>query len=194
MLESIRLVNNLCVFEAKSPKEYEQLIKAGSIQRILISFASFLLHNEKGAELVANKELIKSFLVNNLVFLKHSIINPSDWEPLCLLYSKGMAHLTETFNAQIINILKQIIDENFTAFSIRNVLTIFKDIVGLEGRLQLASASETLEYAVDTFLKSTLKQNQEIQNFRFFDSNISDIPKVSRAEEAFLKEYACLNG
>jgi hypothetical protein len=66
LLESIRLLNNLCVFESKSPKDYEQLIKAGSIQKILLSFAGFLFSNPKTIELVTKLDLLKTFLVNNL--------------------------------------------------------------------------------------------------------------------------------
>lgn len=67
------------MFEFKSPKDYEQLIKAGSIQKILLTFASFLFSNPKGIELVTKQELVKTFLVNNIEFLKHSIINSNDW-------------------------------------------------------------------------------------------------------------------
>ena len=51
-MESFRLLNNLCILEGKSSKDYEQLVKAGAIQRIFLGFSSFIFSNEKTQKLL----------------------------------------------------------------------------------------------------------------------------------------------
>ena len=51
-MESITLFNNLCILEEKGLKDFEQLIKVGSIQRTLLDLSAFLFSNEQGSKLV----------------------------------------------------------------------------------------------------------------------------------------------
>lgn len=98
------------------------------------------------------------------------------------MYSKNIRQLTEPFVSSVITIIKQIIDDNFTVFSIRNLLAIFKDIVAVENQLKLASSLETLEYLVDSLMRGTAKQNEEVKLFKYFDAKITELAKVTRTQ------------
>jgi hypothetical protein len=192
--ESLRLLNNLCVLEAKSEKDYEQLVKAGSIQRILIGFSSFLLTSDKTAKLVADHELVQRLLVNMLSFLSRTIISQADWEPACLLFSSHLSKFSQKQLPEVIAALKQTVTDNFAAFTIRSLVAIFKNIVRLEEQHGLESRRSTFDCIIDNFMRGTQAKNEEIKYFRFFDASIGEQGRVTKAEEAFLKQYACLNG
>ena len=64
----------------------------------------------------------------------------------------------------------------------------------IEEKLDLASKQSTFGCILNSFLKGVQAKNEEIQHFRFFDSKVGDHSKVTKAEEAFLKKYACLDG
>jgi hypothetical protein len=91
--------------------------------------------------------------------LKRISLNSEDWEPLCLLYSASMGQLSEPYISQVISIVKDIVADHFDSFSIRNVITLFKNIVSLEEKLKLPSASATLESIINSFMRGTQKQN-----------------------------------
>jgi len=86
------------------------------------------------------------------------------------------------------------VTENFSAFSIKNLITIFKNIINVEQKLGLPSVEDTYECVISNFMKGTEQKNEDIKYFRFFDSKLSDHEKITKSEEKFLKEYACLNG
>ena len=181
VFQSFRLLNNFCLLEAKSQKDYEQVVKAGSIQKILIGFSSFLFKNEKTVKLIESNELTRVLIVNILQFLRRTIVNSHDWEPACLLYSENLLKLPEACVSQIITLLKQMLTQNLNSFTIPNLLSVIKNIVSIEEKLKLPSKEETFGCILNSLLKGVHAKNEEIKNFRFFDSLVSETSKVTKS-------------
>ena len=94
----------------------------------------------------------------------------------------------------MIESIKEIVTANFSAFTINNLLAVFKNILTVEEQLKLPSTDATFECIISNFMKGTFLKNEEIKLFRFFDSGVTEYCKVTKAEETFLKQYACMNG
>ena len=130
-------------------KEYEQLVKAGSIQKAFIGFCAFLLTNPQAKELTATHPLPKLFLTNALKFLKKAIIASADWEAACLLFSAQLAPLGLPHVPEAITTIREIVKENYNAFTVKKLANIFKNVIALEQQFSLDSSA-----SLDTFLGS----------------------------------------
>lgn len=52
----------------------------------------------------------------------------------------------------------------------------------MENQLKLASSLETLEYVVDSLMRGTAKQNEEVKLFKYFDAKITELTKITRTQ------------
>lgn len=85
------------------------------------------------------------------------------------------------------------VTDNFNSFAMVSLIKIFKNILKLEQTVGQERKNATFDCIMGSFLKGVHQKNEEIKYFRFFGSNINSHTKITKSEEVFLKQYACLD-
>lgn len=91
----MKLLTNLCTLEEKKfHKDYETLIKAGTIGKAILGLANLFKNDEKCREISQSKEG-QTFIAESFYFLEKCLNPATDSESLVGTYSALLSVMTE---------------------------------------------------------------------------------------------------
>ena len=75
------------------------------------------------------------------------------------MFSSHLEQLSDPYVSVVMANVKEMVTTNFNAFSIKNLIAIFKNIVSVEQKLKLPSVNTTYECVISNFMKGIEQKN-----------------------------------